>query len=247
MAGRLLDRFALLTAALLASGMPHAADSSLRQTVTIAELFPADEAALLERTLRTDKRVTFHVRVPPGTAPHGVLVFVHPGNDAEPMDGWAEVLDRRNLVYIAAEGFGNDKPGNQRALVALLALKHLSRTTPLDGGRRYVGGMSGGGKIASQVLTRFPGFFDGALCIVGADPVPARTLRAPGMAAKRVVFMTGNRDFNHYDVNAVYASFVKAGITHSHLMDIEGFSHQYPDATQLDAALELLDPRQGTP
>ena len=245
MAGKLLERFALLIAALLASGISQAADpATVRQSVTIAELFSPDEATLLSRTMRTDRRVNFHVRVPPGSGPHGVLVFVHPGNDAEPMNGWAGILDKRDLVYIAAEGFGNDKPGNQRALVALLALKQLSRSIRLDPGRRYVGGMSGGGKIASQVLTRFPGFFDGALCIVGADAAPPGTLRAPGMAAKRVVFMTGNRDFNHYDVHAVYERFVNAGVTNSHLIDLEGFSHQYPDAAQLDAALELLDPRQ---
>jgi poly(3-hydroxybutyrate) depolymerase len=243
-AGISIVRFALLTAAVLAGAAAHAADPpTARQSVTIAELFPPAEATLLSRTMRTDRRVTFHVRVPPGTAPHGVLVFVHPGNGAEPMDGWADVLDRRDLVYIAAEGFGNDKPGAQRALVALLALKQLSRTTTLDPGRRYVGGMSGGGKIASQVLTRFPGFFDGALCIVGADPVANEVLRAPGMAGKRVVFMTGDRDFNHYDVLEVYKRFVDAGVTNARLLDLHGFSHQYPDAHQLDAALELLDPR----
>ena len=244
MAGNSIVRFALLTAAVLAGGAAHAADPpTARQTVTIAELFPPAEATLLSRTMRTDRRVTFHVRVPPGPAPHGVLVFVHPGNNAEPMEGWAEVLDRRNLVYIAAEGFGNDKPGNQRALVALLALKQLSRTTTLDAGRRYVGGMSGGGKIASEVLTRFPGFFDGALCIVGADPVAPESLRAPGMANKSVVFMTGDRDFNHYDVTQVFERFNDAGVSHSYLLDRKGFGHQYPDAAQLDAALELLDPR----
>jgi predicted esterase len=194
--------------------------------------------------MRADRRVTFHVRVPPGTKPHGVLVFVHPGNGAEPMEGWAEVLDRHDLVYVAAEGFGNDKPGAQRALVALLALKQLSRATTLDSGRRYVGGMSGGGKIASQVLTRFPGFFDGALCIVGADSAPPEVLRAPDLANKRVVFMTGDRDFNHYDVRDVYQRFVAAGVANAHLLDLRGFSHQYPDARQLDAALELLDPRE---
>jgi len=149
------------------------------------------------------------------------------------------VLDHRGLAYIAAEGFGNDKPGNQRALVALLALTHLSRTQKIDGARRYIGGMSGGGKMASQVLSLFPAYFDGALCIVGADPIP----RDAPLAGKRVVFMTGNRDFNHYDVLAVHRRLVESGTAQSVLMDLDGFGHQYPDAAQLDAALERLDPR----
>jgi poly(3-hydroxybutyrate) depolymerase len=242
-AGRLIFH-ALVTASLLAASFARAADSTtVEQAVTIAELFAADEAATLSRTLRADRRVTFHMRIPPGAAPHGVLVFVHPVANVELGAGWAEVLDRHDLAWIAAEGFGNDKPGAQRALVALLALKHLARRTQLDFDRRYIGGMSGGGKIASQVLARFPAFFNGALCIVGADYVKPEARLAPEVAKKRVVFMTGDRDFNHFDVSTVYSRFLKAGVASSHLIDLEGFGHQYPDAQQLDAALALLDPR----
>jgi len=240
--GRFPARFAWLIAAALAAGGVRADDpATTERRVTIAELFSPEEAKAFAPTMRTDREVTFRERVPPGDGPHGVLVFVHPGNSALPMPGWAEVLDRRNLAYIAAEGFGNDRPGNQRALAALLALTHLSRTQKIDAHRRYVGGMSGGGKMASQILARFPGFFDGALCIVGAEIVVPEAQLKLTLGNKRVVFMTGNKDFNHYDVVAVYRRFVGAGIPRSHLMDIEGFGHQYPDARQLDAALELLD------
>jgi len=228
-------------AVLLAAGTARAAAAeTIEQSVTIADLFPPEQAKAFAPTMRTDRKVTFRVRVPPGAGPHGVLVFVHPANNAQPMAGWPEALDRRDLVYIAADGFGNDKPGNQRALVALLALKHLSRTLPLDTERRYVGGMSGGGKMASQVLARFPSFFDGALCIVGADYVSPGA-RQPAMAGKRVVFVTGDKDFNHFDVLAVYKRFVADGVAVPHLMDIHGFGHEYPDAAQLDTALERLD------
>jgi predicted esterase len=233
----------VLSALLFAAGAAHAADSPTSPlTLTIADLFPVDQAKAFAPTMRADRKVTFRERIPSGDGPHGVLVFVHPGLSAELMPGWAEVLDRRNLAYIAAEGFGNDKPGNQRALVALLALTHVSRTQPLDAARRYIGGMSGGGKMASQVLARFPDFFDGALCIVGAEYVAPRDLPASALASKRVVFVTGDEDFNHYDVVAVYRRFIAAGIPHAHLLDIAGFGHQYPDAARLDEALALLEP-----
>lgn len=234
--------------ALLAATAARSADSpraapTVAETTTIADLFPAEEARRLAPTMRTDRRVTFRVRMPPGTGPHGVLVFVHPGFGAQPMPGWGEVLDRRDLAYIAAEGFGNDKPGDQRALAALLALTHLSRTQRIDAARRYIGGMSGGGKMASQVMSLFPAFFDGALCIVGANPIRPDARLAPQLAGKRVVFMTGSKDFNHYDVVAAYKHLVAGGRARAHLVDLPGFGHQYPDARQLEAALELLDPR----
>lgn len=238
----LAPRLAFL--ALLAGGVARADDAqTVEQVVTAAELFPPAQAASLAYTIDPDRRVTFHVRVPSGAAPHGVLVFVSPRDDAAPREGWAEVFERRNLVWIAAEDFGNDKRTSQRVLVALMALKHLQRTLTLDRDRLYIGGMSGGGRVASQALARFPGFFSGALCIVGADYVTPESALVQELATKRVVFMTGDGDFNRREMRRVYSRFLDVGVAQSHLMDLDYFDHQYPDAEQLDAALGLLDRR----
>jgi predicted esterase len=244
MAARSTTRLAFAALTLLAVGLARAGDTETsEQQVSPAELFPAAQAKALAYTLDPDRRITYRVRLPPGAAPHGVLVFVSPRDDADLREGWADVLDKRNLAWIAAQGYGNDKPRAQRVLVALMALKHLQRTLQLDRGRLYVGGMSGGGRIASQALARFPGFFSGALCIVGADYVTPESQLVPELATKRVVLMTGDGDFNRREIRAVYSRFLDAGVTHAHLMDLQDFDHQYPDAEQLDAALELLDSR----
>ena len=230
--------------ALLAGAVAHAGDAwTVEHSVTVAELFPPAQAASLTYTLDPARRVTFRVRVPPGTEPHGVLVFVSPRDQPDLRDGWADVLDRRNLVWIVAEDFGNEKRTAQRVLVTLMALKHLQRTLTLDRDRLYVGGMSGGGRVASQALARFPGFFSGALCIVGADYVTPESSLVPELATKRVVFMTGDGDFNRREIRRVYSRFLDVGVQRAHLIDLQDFDHQYPDADQLDVALGLLDQR----
>lgn len=232
-------------AVLLTGARGHAGDAqTITQVVTPAELFPPAQAASLANTLPPDRRIVYHVRIPPGAGPHGALVFVSPRDDAEPREGWSEILDRRNLAWIAAEGFGNDRRSAQRVLVALLAVKHLQRSVPLDRDRVYIGGMSGGGRVASQALARFPGFFSGALCIVGADYVTPESPLAPELATKRVVFMTGDGDFNRREIRRVYLRYLDAGVSQSHLIDLRDFDHQYPDPGQLDEALELLERRQ---
>jgi len=234
----------IVGAALFAAGAAGADDAqTVSQAVTAGELFPPAQAASLAYTLDPARPVIFHVRVPQTASPHGVLIFVSPRDDAEPREGWADVLDRRNLVWISAEGFGNDRRTSQRVLVALMAIKHLQRTLPLDRDRLYVGGMSGGGRVASQALARFPGFFSGALCIVGADYVTPESALVPELATKRVVFMTGDGDFNRREIRRVYSRFLDVGVMRSHIIDLQDFEHQYPDAEQLDAALELLDRR----
>lgn len=234
----------LCCAVLLASATARADDAqTVEQSVTAGELFPPAQAAALAYTIDPARRVTFRVRVPAGTAPHGVLVFVSPRDDLDLREGWADVLDRRNLVWITARDFGNERRTAQRVLVALMALKHLQRTMTLDRDRVYIGGMSGGGRVASQALARFPGFFSGALCIVGADYVTPESALVPELATKRVVFMTGDGDFNRREIRRVYSRFLDVGVMRSYLLDLEDFEHQYPDAEQLDAALGLLDQR----
>jgi hypothetical protein len=103
--------------------------------------------------------------------------------------------------------------------------------------------MSGGGRIASQALVRFPGFFSGALCIVGADFLVPEPQLVPDLADKRMVFVTGAGDFNRREIHAVYRRFVDAGVTRSHLLDLSDLGHEYPDGTDFDAALELLERR----
>jgi predicted esterase len=236
---------ALMVAALF-FGSTHAvaADpSTVEQSTSVAERFPPRQVASLSRTLGAERRIVFRVRMPPGDGPHGVLVFVGPRDDAEPREEWPAVLEQRDLIWISAEGFGNDKPSAQRVLVALMALKHLQRTVALDRGRIYVGGLSGGGRIASQALVRFPGFFSGALCIVGADFIVPEPQLVPELADKRVVFVTGDGDFNRREMHSVYTRFIDAGVTRSHLLDLPDFGHEYPDGTDFDAALGLLDRR----
>ena len=233
--------FALL--ALASNG--HAQESpTTERTTTLAALFPPDEARALATTLPPDKVLRYRVRIPPVDGPHGVLVFVKPIDSGELPENWAAELDRHHLIWIAADDYGNERPRAQRILAAIAGLKLIESAQPIDKNRIYIGGMSGGGRVASQVITRFPGRFSGALYVVGADfwtsaeePLKSR------ITAKRYVFVTGSRDFNRRDMKRVHAKYQAAGATQVLLMDPPGFGHEYPDAAQLQQAIDFLDAR----
>lgn len=234
-----------LTVAALVMGAQAAAQDTVERTTTIAALFPAEELAGLAKTLAVDRALSFRVRIPQNAALSGVLVFVKPSNSGELPPDWAPVLDRRNLIWIAANDSGNERPRAQRVLMAIAALKLMESTTAIDTHRVYIAGMSGGGRIASTIITRFPGRFTGGLYIAGADfwtrnEEPLR----PRIAANRYVFITGSRDFNQGDMRRVYSKYLQAGIRQSLLMDLPGFAHEYPKADQLAQAIEFLDARQ---
>jgi hypothetical protein len=223
------------------SGVAHAQDTSER-TTTLAALFPPDEARALASTLPPDRALRYRVRIPPGEGPKGVLVFVKPIDSGELPKDWTSELDRHKLIWVAADDFGNEHPRAERILAAIAGLKLIESSEAIDARRVYIGGMSGGGRIASQTITRFPRRFAGAVYIVGADFwTPAEVPLKPLIAANRYVFVTGSRDFNHRDMKRVFFRYQAEGITQSLFIDLPGFGHEYPNAEQLRQAIEFLD------
>lgn len=232
--------------ALLALGnVAHAQKSpTVARTTTLSALFPADKAKSLAATLSPDKPLRYRVRIPQSGGLSGVLVFVRPDESGETPRTWAAELDRQNLIWIAAEDFGNDRPSAQRVLAALAGLALIESTEAVDVKRLYIGGVSGGGRIASQVIMRFPQHFNGALYIVGADfwasteePSKSRFIE------NRYVFITGDRDFNRRDMRHVFQRYQRAGAVHALLMELPGLGHEYPNTKQLGQAIDFLDAR----
>jgi predicted esterase len=210
---------------------------------TVRSMFPG-QVAELAATLDPDQVVRFRLRTPQGETPGGILVFVQPVDSGELPQRWAAALDQHNLIWIAAEDFGNERLSAQRVLVALMALKLVQNTQEFDAKRVYIGGMSGGGRIASQVITRFPQKFSGALFVVGADFwMPAEPLKSL-VVARRYAFITGARDFNRRDMKSVYRRYRAAGVTGALLMDLKDLGHEYPRSEELGQAIDFLDGRQ---
>jgi predicted esterase len=235
----------LVVAMLCLGNTVQARDSQTTlRTTTLAALFPTDQAKSLAGTFPPDKPLRYRVRIPLGRSPSGVLVFVSSGESGEMPRGWIGQLDARNLIWIAADDFGNAHPSAQRILAAIAGLKFIASSETIDARRLYIGGISGGGRIASQIMSRFPGQFGGGLFIVGADFwTAAEEPLLPRIAANRYVFITGTEDFNRLDMQTVYAKYRQAGVTKALLMDLRHFGHQHPNAEQLGQAIEFLDAR----
>jgi pimeloyl-ACP methyl ester carboxylesterase len=230
--------------ALLAVTFAHAEELTTSESnSTLNALFSPEEASKLSKTLPADQAVKFRVWWSNDPNP-GVMVFVSPTDSGKPPRGWLELLRQRRLSWVAADGFGNREPSAQRVLVALMGLSLAQRAGALDRKRVYIGGMSGGGRIASMTATRFPQMFSGALYIVGANfSMPDDAKLRQLAAANRYVFITGNADFNHLDMRSVYSRYRKAGFDASLFMDIWGYAHEYPNVEQLGQAIAFLDER----
>ena len=236
----------LAAALVLAWSVAASAEESptVEHRATLSSLFPATEAAALARTLPADREVVFRVRVPSGAGPNGVFVFVSPTESGQLPGGWTPVIDAHRLSWIAADGYGNAHPAAERVLVALMAARLAQQLQDPDAQRIYVAGFSGGGRIASRCATLFARYFTGAVFMGGADFVQPEDAATRTLAtSRRLVFITGDGDFNRRETKSVLARYRKAGFENTLLLDMPGLGHELARPAHLGQALGFLEAR----
>ena len=151
--------------------------------------------------MKNQKYVLF---VPPIKPPNGyaVLVFVEPWAVAGVPRAWIPVLKKRGFVFVTAEHSGNTESVYERRIpLALIALYNVTRQYPIDPERVYIGGMSGGSRIAERMALAYPDLFRGALLHSSADPIGTSEVPLPNpelfrhfQESMRLVYITGQYD-----------------------------------------------------
>jgi dienelactone hydrolase len=146
----------------------------------------------------------FVVRVPTHMPASGyaLLVFLPPWEGATLPQGWGPVLERHGVIYVSAAKTGNDTSiTERREPMALLAAFNAMQKYRIDPSRVYIGGFSGGSRVALRVALGYPDVFHGALLIAGSDPIgnsqaplPPAELFREFQTSTRLVFLTGADD-----------------------------------------------------
>lgn len=216
----------------------------------------AGDRALAEQPLDlAQERFTLYV---PAKAPpqgYGLLVFVSPSDTATLPPGWASILDRYGLIFVAAQRSGNDQNViGRRAPLALEAAWNVQQRYAIDPARVFVGGFSGGSRVALRLALAYPDLFRGAFLDAGSDPIavapfvlPARPLFELFQARSRIAYVSGVEDTTAAAGDGAslaslgrWCNFGGASRT------TPGVGHQIADARALGQALEILT-RPGAP
>jgi pimeloyl-ACP methyl ester carboxylesterase len=169
------------------------------------------EAARTGKTLRGQPidlaSERFSVYVPDHPPPHGysLLVFVPPWSRAEVPSQWIPALDRHDMILVTAANSGNDaNTVDRREPLALLAAQNAMAQYPVDPQQVYIGGFSGGSRVALRLALGYPDVFHGALLNAGSDPIgnadvplPPAELFRRFQDSMRLVYVTGERDEAH--------------------------------------------------
>ena len=190
--------------------------SPLARTEALAQrlLTPLTSARLMRKAARSSVRVRdypvdldrekYVLFVPPEQPPKGyaLLVFVEPWEFAGVPRAWISVLQRHGVIFVTAEHSGNTESVYERRIpLALIAAYNVMKQYPVDASRVYIGGMSGGSRIAERMALAYPELFHAALLHSSSDPIgpaevplPASNLFAVFQESTRLVYITGQYD-----------------------------------------------------
>ena len=180
---------------------------------------------------------------------HGLLVFVPPWREATLPRGWDAVLERDDIVFVSAANSGNDANLlGRRDPLALLGATNVMRRLTIDPERVYVGGFSGGARIALRLALGYPDVFRGALLMAGSDPIGTSTEPLPPADLFRtfqerthVVYLTGEQDKLHIDMDRVSLASLRSWCVNALDADITpGAGHEVADPRALARGLETL-------
>jgi hypothetical protein len=225
-------------------------------------LTPLAAAELQNELARTGKRLAeqsielaaerFVVYVPAAAPPHGyaLLAFVPPWQDARLPEGWGSVLDRYGMIFVSAARSGNEENAlGRRAPLALLAAYNLMQRYPVDAARVYVGGFSGGARIAERLALAYPDLFHGALLNAGSDPlgapdapIPPEELLRRFQESTRLVYLTGERDVVNIGTDSVsVGSMRKWCVAGTQVLTSRDTFHTAAAPADLARALQALE------
>jgi len=150
-------------------------------------------------------RQRFSLYVPDAPAPargYALLVFVPPWPQAVVPPRWIPILEGRRMIFVSAAHSGNDADVMDRRIpLALLAEQNVAQRYRVDPQRIYIGGFSGGSRVALRIALDFPDVFRGVLLDAGSDPIgnaqiplPTRQRFHRFQDSTRLVYLTGGRD-----------------------------------------------------
>ena len=187
----------------------------------------------------------------------GLLVWISPSDTPGIPSEWEVELAKQQLLFVGAYKSGNQRDVVERTGLALDAAFNMRQLYKIDTNRVYVGGFSGGGRVASMVGMAYADVFTGTICVCGVNfytDVPTTTgnhwprsfnpdagMLAQARSNRRFVLLTGEQDFNRESTRDIWRNgFEREGFRHVRYLEVPGLKHALPSAEVLRKALEFL-------
>jgi hypothetical protein len=219
----------------------------------VARVLARSAAGLREQAIDLSTE-TFAVYVPPTAPPAGyaLLVFIPPWQKNYLPAGWASVLNKHGVIFVSPSKSGNEENVLDRRIpLALLGAFNVMQLYPVAKDQVFIGGFSGGSRVALRVALGYPDLFHGAMLNAGSDRLGTEQLILPTadlferfQSSTSLVYVTGSEDGSIIQTDlasrdSAYGLCVFGTTTQTMIR----VGHDIADPASLDRALGALSAR----
>ncbi|QDU93985.1 hypothetical protein [Lignipirellula cremea] len=178
-----------------------------------------------------------------------VLLFIAPGQRATGWGQWEKVCRERGVIFASPHQAGNQCPFPRRVRIVADVLDDLRRKYNVDPDRVYLGGFSGGGRVACAMAFALPEYFGGVVPVcAGGQLRDEPWLRQRVIDRLSVAQLTGENDFNRGEVERMHQTTLSGVGVRCRTWVAPRLGHTIPGSDLLDQAFvwmeEQLDQRR---
>jgi len=171
-----------------------------------------------------------------------VVLFISPSKQSAGFAQWKAVCEQEGILFASPHGAGNDCDTRRRVRIVLDVLDDVRQRYNVDPDRTYIGGFSGGGRIACAIAFSLPEYFGGAIPVCAAGDLREESwLRQRVTDRVSVAHLTGATDFNRGEVERFRGPMLADVGVRSKVWVVPGLGHGIPDATSLRTAYRWLE------
>ena len=222
-----------------------AAPTRLDWTFAVTSQSLADPPAKLSGADYDPKKQSYDLFLPERKDPKKpipALVWVSASDDAAGWRVFETLCKDKGVAFIGVRNAGNDVPPPKRVRIVLDCLDDVRRQVPLDADRTYIGGFSGGARVACAVAFALPEYFGGVIPVCAAGEMREEPwLRHRAIDRLGAALVTGADDFNRGEVDAWKGPMWKGIGVRTKVWVEAGHGHTMPPPATIADVLKWLD------
>jgi poly(3-hydroxybutyrate) depolymerase len=170
-----------------------------------------------------------------------LIVFISPANTPIGWPAFERICEQEGILFCSPHKAGNSTPAGLRIRIILDMFDDVRRRFPIDPNQTYIGGFSGGGRMACSIGFAFPELFAGVMPVCGTNPLKTYPYLRHRVADRvSVALVTGERDFNRSEHDQWMAPYLKELDVRTQFWVVPGMGHDIPNADVMDQVVAWL-------
>jgi predicted esterase len=187
----------------------------------------------------------YELFVPPSYDPKQnwpVVLFVPAGNSPAGWKEWESVCKKEGIIFASPYGAGNTVDQKPRIRIILDVLDDIRRQYSIDPDRTYIGGFSGGGRIAGGIAYSLPELFGGFVPVCSTGDIRDESWLQYRMIDRlSVALVTGETDFNRGECERFMFTWLNDISVRTRVWVVPKLGHGIPGGTTLGEVYQWLE------